>query len=169
MAMRLPNQDNTGLNMTPMIDIVFQLVTFFMLTLDMSEKEMALLDLPRANQGIQDKDPSTNITAPYEEKQRFVINIESSGTLMFKGARWNLADANPANQDKSLEALRQALRGLMHDPRLRNTDGTSKAMVLVRGDRTAKWKYCQWIMQVCSDPNIQIYKIHFALEHKKPG
>ncbi len=39
-------------------------------------------------------------------------------------------------------------------------------MVLVRGDRTAKWKYVQWVMQVCADPNIKIYKMHFAVEHK---
>jgi len=167
MATKIPVTDNTGLNMTPMIDIVFQLVTFFMLTLDMSQKEMAVLDLPRANQGIEDKDPSTQLDAKYEDKQRFVINIEAAGSVMFKGKRWNLADANPANQDQALEALRQALRALTRDPRLRNTDGTSKAMVMVRGDRTAKWKYCQWIMQVCSDPNIQIYKIHFAIDHPK--
>ena len=167
MAARLPPTDNVGLNMTPMIDIVFQLVTFFMLTLDMSQKELAVLDLPRANQGIEDKAPNTNVNAAYEDKQRFVINIEAGGNLMFKGKKWALANSNPAEQDQALESLRQELRKLTHDPRLRNADGTSKAMVLVRGDRKAKWKYVQWIMQVCSDQNIQIYKIHFAIEHKR--
>ena len=167
MATKMPALENVGLNMTPMIDIVFQLVTFFMLTLDMSQKELAVLDLPRANQGIEDKiDPVAAKNKP-EENLRFTINIEAGGTLMFKGKRWNLANANPVEQDQALEALRQALRALTRLPSLRNADGTSKAQVLVRGDRKAKWKYVQWIMQVCSDPAIQIYKIHFSIEHKR--
>jgi biopolymer transport protein ExbD len=167
MGTKLPALDNTGLNMTPMIDIVFQLVTFFMLTLDMSQKELAVLDLPRANQGIEDKDPSTDPKAKPEDKRRFVINIDEGGNLWFKGHSWPLAVADPVAQDSALEALRQELRKLTRDPILRNTDGTSKAMVLVRADRKAKFKYVQWIMQVCSDQNVQIYKIHFGIEHKR--
>jgi biopolymer transport protein ExbD len=169
MPVKLPSTDEAQLNMTPMIDIVFNLVTFFMLTLDLSQKELAVLDLPRANKGVEDLDPTTQLNAKYEDKQRFIINLEAGGTMMFKGKRWNLTDPDPAKQDAALESLRQELRKLTRDPRLRNADGTSKAMVLVRGDRTAKWKYVQWVMQVCSDPNVQIYKIHFAIEHKKEG
>ncbi len=57
MPMKIEKQADSELNMTPMIDIVFNLVTFFMLTLDMSKKELAALDLPRAYQGVEDKDP----------------------------------------------------------------------------------------------------------------
>jgi biopolymer transport protein ExbD len=166
MPVKLPVTDEAVLNMTPMIDIVFNLVTFFMLTLDMSQKELAVLDLPRATNGIEDKDPSTDPDRPYEEKQRFVVNLEPGGSIYFKGTRWSLAE-DPVAQDAALEALRQELRKLTRDPRLRNADGTSKAMVMVRGDRTAKFKYIQWIMQVCADPNVQIFKLHFAVEHKR--
>ena len=33
------------------------------------------------------------------------------------------------------------------------------------GDRLAKWKYVQWVMQVCADPSIRIHRLHFAVEH----
>ncbi len=128
---------------------------------------MAVLDLPRANMGVEDKDPSTDPTAKKEDATRFVINLEPDGDIYFKGQSFPLAVNDPALQDQALENLRRALRDLTRDPKFREVDGSSKVMVLVRGDRTAKWKYIQWIMQVCADPTIKIYKIHFAVEHKK--
>jgi biopolymer transport protein ExbD len=166
MGMKIPDTDNTGLNMTPMIDIVFQLVTFFMLTLDMSKKELAALDLPRAHQGIEDKDPATQ--DPHAKKAdttRFTINLKPDGNIMFKGKDYPLAVPDPVAQYKSLEALKTELVNLTRDKSLRDETGASKVMILVRGDRTTKWKYVQWIMQVCADEKIQIYKIHFGVEH----
>src|SRR5262245_40237462 len=161
MAMKMQEMDDTGLNMTPMIDIVFQLVTFFMLTLDMSKKELAALDLPRAHSGIQDKDPRTDPNAKREDTTRFTINLLQTGDIMFKGTMYKLSTGNPAEQYKALENLKAALLDLTRDKKLRDVDGSSKVMVLVRGDRRAKWKYVQWIMQVCADEKIMIYKIHF--------
>ena len=165
MPIKLPATDTAVLNMTPMIDIVFNLVTFFMLTLDMSTKDLAVLDLPRANGGVEDKDPATQ-PGKKEDKTRFTINLEPKGTVYFKGERWSFSDEDPVKQDQSLENLRQALRTLTRPAKLRDERGFSKVMVLIRGDRSAKWKYVQWIMQVCADPNIKIYKMHFAVEHK---
>jgi|SRR5262245_16720978 len=175
MPVKLPESQALGMNMTPMIDIVFNLVQFFMLTLDLSHKELAILDLPRANNGVEDKDPSTDRTAKPEDKHRFIINIEAKGTLYFKGQSWPLETneagkpATPQEQTTTLENLRKALRALVDDRNIgREPDtGASKAMLLVRGDRTAKWRYVQWIMQVCSDPQIKIFRMHFAVEHKK--
>jgi biopolymer transport protein ExbD len=167
MAIKLPSEEYLAMNMTPMIDIVFNLVQFFMLTLDLSHKELAVLDLPRANSGKEDKDPSTDRNAKPEERSRFIINIQADGSLYFKGNTWKLADADAAAQDLALEHLRVELRKLVRDLPKESDTGASKAMVLVRGDRTAKWKYVQWIMQVCADPQIKIYKLHFAVEHNK--
>ena len=167
MPLKLPPDESLGMNMTPMIDIVFNLVQFFMLTLDLSHKELAVLDLPRANSGKEDKDPSTDRNAKPEEKSRFIINLQADGSLYFKGNTWKLADASPEKQDMALENLRVELRKLVAHVAKEPDTGASKAMVLVRGDRTAKWKYVQWIMQVCADPQIKIYKLHFAVEHPK--
>ena len=178
MPIKLPSTDESKLNMTPMIDIVFNLVTFFMLTLDLSRKELAALDLPRANKGVEDKDPiaeaqrqaaTSNASAQdvRNDNTRFVINLLANGNIMLKGDEYPLSAASPAEQQKSLNLLRDKLKELTRNPALREKDGSSKVMVLVRGDRTAKWKYIQWIMQVCADPNIKIYRIHFGVEHPK--
>src|SRR5436190_23776560 len=99
MPLKIPEGDNTALNMTPMIDIVFNLVTFFMLTLDLSHKELAVLDLPRAHMGIEDKDPSTEKDTKKEDATRVVINLEPDADIYFKGQSFPLTDPDPAKQD----------------------------------------------------------------------
>jgi biopolymer transport protein ExbD len=181
MPLKIPEGDNTTMNMTPMIDIVFNLVTFFMLTLDMSHKELAVLDLPRAYNGIEDKDPKTNPDLKPEDKVRFVINLEISTakdangreygpSIYFRGNRWPVgSDRSPQEQDMALKRLREELLILHQNPtiKLREPDGSSRLMILIRGDRQSKWQFVQWIMQVCADPALRIYKIHFAVDHPK--
>lgn len=73
-----------------------------------------------------------------------------------------LAGASTAELDVTLGALRDRLRARAAAAP-REPGGASTVQVFVRGERTAKWKYVQWIMQVCADPAVQIYKIHIAL------
>ncbi len=160
MTVKLPAVDETGLNMTPMIDITFNLVIFFMLTLDLSQKEFVEVDLPVATQGVED-DPR-KVT---DEIPRFVINLTADGNVQFKGNTYALSSANAADQDKALEDLRTYLRALVANPKWREADGASKVSVMVHGDRSAKWQYVQWIMQACANPTIKIYKIQFAIKH----
>ncbi len=182
MPVKLPEVEALGMNMTPMIDIVFNLVQFFMLTLDLSHKELAVLDLPQANNGVEDKDPSLERNKPKEDTTRFIINLEVNTTkdpktgreygpcIYFRGNRYPVgSDRSPQEQDNALNNLRKDLISLHNDPQLhlRDKDGTSRLMILVRGDRTAKWQFVQWIMQVCADPALKIWKIHFAVEHPK--
>ena len=173
MPIKQPDTDNTTLNMTPMIDIVFQLVQFFMLSVDLSHKDFAALTLPRALHGVEDKDPRIFNTG----EVRYIVNLEENGNIYFKGQEWPLSTveeagkrphaATPADQETTLNQLKSALRDLVKDPRQREPDGASKIHILIRGDRTSKWKYVQWVMQVCADPSIKIYKLEFAVEGPK--
>ncbi len=165
MPIKLPETDDTGLNMTPMIDIVFNLVIFFMLSVDLSQKDYAALNLPRARNGVEDKDPSAGGTKERRpEDTRFIVNLKADGNIVFKKKEWGLNSKDPAVQDKALENLRVELIKLCRKPELREADGASKVSILIRGDRQAKWRYVQWIMQVCADPQIKIYKLQFAVE-----
>ena len=166
MAMDLRRPEEMGMNMTPMIDIVFNLVTFFMLAVDISHKDFVNVALPRAHAGVEDKDPAAE-KDPAKRVTRFNIALKQDGTIAFKEFQWNL-EAKPEEQVAALEGLKTALRqlaGSMSSTNpLREPDGSSKVVVLIRGDRDAKWKYVQWIMQVAADPTIRIYRMHFAVE-----
>ena len=164
--MDLAPPEHLGLNMTPMIDIVFNLVQFFMLTLDLSHKEVAILDLPRAHEGVEERAAGApDASAP----PRVIVHLEQDGKLAFKGHSWPLSVAEAADQAAALEHLRLALRTLVARVPREAATGASLATVLIRGDRQAKWKYVQWILQVCADPSIRIHRLQFAVDHLRPG
>jgi biopolymer transport protein ExbD len=156
----IPESEDAKLNMTPMIDITFLLVVFFMLTIDLSSKEFFPVDLPFASEGEEDKEER-------DEVKRFVINLDGSGGVHFKSHHFSLSSEDPGEQDDAIQALRDALRQTMGgDASLIEKDGSSKIPVMIHGDWAAKWKYVQWIMQACAHPDIKIYKLQFAV--KKP-
>ncbi len=160
MAWKRPAEDDAKANLTPMIDMTFLLVVFFMITIDLSQKEFANLELPFAKSGIED------VEVPGEK--RFVINLLKSGDIRFKQNDWPLATGTPAEKANALVNLRTELAALTADPTTRNSDRSSKIPVMIHGDRSARWQYVQWIMQICADPRIAIYKIQFAIKGPPP-
>ncbi len=161
----VPATDDAKMNMTPMIDITFLLVVFFMLTIDLSSKEFFPVDLPYARMGVDDK------PVPGEVK-RFVINLTRDGRIIFKGNTFELTSPDAGIQDDNIVALRTALRQI-HDSGggsalLREPDGASKVPVMIHADWGTKWKYVQWVMQACAHPDIKIYKLQFAIKVPKP-
>ena len=113
----------------------------------------------------------TPLPAPTEPEAATIVTVllSDAGLALEGEALGKLAGATPEEQDRTLGALRARLLPLVADRANRNADGSSRIQVLVRADRKTKWKYAQWIMQVCSDPAIQIYKIHFQITPKKPS
>jgi biopolymer transport protein ExbD len=160
----LPPTEDAKMNMTPMIDMTFLLVVFFMLTIDLSSKEFFPVDLPYASQGVDDKKPEKGL-------ERLVINLERNGTVHFKGETFDLSAGQDAGlQDDALQSLQDHLRQIHRDAggmSVREPDGASKIPVMIHADWGAKWKYVQWIMQACAQQDIKIYKVQFAV--KKPA
>ena len=146
------------LDMTPMIDMTFLLVVFFMLTIDLTTKEFVPVELPFADQGVEDTNETQGDTP------RMVINLEADGTVVFKGTSYSLSADTPQAQEAAIAAMRSELVALTRDPKFREPDSSSTIAVLVHGDRAAKWQYVQWIMQVAAHPAIRIYKIQFAVK-----
>jgi biopolymer transport protein ExbD len=156
MPIKQPETDESVLNMTPMIDIVFNLVTFFMIAVDISHKDFIAVALPRAHAGVEDEDPATKGGLP-----RFNIGLTYDGEMVLKNNKWNL-EGSPTEQQAALDGLRNALSEVVRKPGMKEPDGSSRVVILIRGDREAKWKYVQWIMQVAAE--VKIYQMHFAVE-----
>lgn len=62
------------MNMTPMIDIVFLLIIFFMTVTQVSKMNKKQLDLPNDLEGIQDQQPA-----------KIIINVDSDGAIEVAG------------------------------------------------------------------------------------
>ncbi len=139
--------EGSQMDMTPMIDIVFQLIIFLMLANDLSRKEIEDLELPLALNATEDKGD--------KEKYRIIVNLlKNEGdlppTLKVKGLEMNLAE------------FQQYLRP--EADRNREPDGpkASELFILVRADTKSRWQDVQWVMQACADPGIRVYKLQFA-------
>ena len=64
------------MDMTPMIDVVFQLIIFFILITDLTQSELEELKLPMAMNAVEDK-PDPSIVRP-------VLNVLPDGTMVKK-------------------------------------------------------------------------------------
>jgi len=144
-----PDLSDIGMNMTPMIDIVFQLIVFLMIANDMSRKEIEELNLPAALHAQEDKGD--------REKYRIIVNL-------LKNPKGGPPALKVKGQDMDLAIFQQFLKA--EADRNREPDGpkASELFVLIRADRESRWQDVQWVMQACADPTIRVYKLQFATE-----
>jgi len=142
------------MDMTPMIDVTFQLIIFFMLLMDMSTKELEDLVLPKAEKADPDK--------PDAREMRPVVNITADGRILVK--RDLLYD--PKNDD-GYTKVREFLFAKARVMRKAPTEPGGSIMapdqpILVRADQATPFKHIQKVMELCGDAKIQIWKIELA-------
>lgn len=145
--MRIFKKPSLGIvegDLTPMIDMTFQLIAFFMLVINFSDAEQdQRIKLPASELA---KPP----TAPYE--QPLTIHLMKSGTFIFGGSEL-----------KSLEALQSAL---LRETQIiqRHTDKKiADATIIIRADKDAKTGLVQKIIQSCQNLHFE----RFALRGKQ--
>lgn len=123
-----------GLELTPMIDVVFLLMIFFLVASKLDE----------ADRSIDVVLPQASAAKPLTSKPReFVINIDRTGNY-FAGAR-------PVR----LEDLQQLLRQSAADNPQRQT-------VIVRADENTAHKFVVGAMDACVQAGIDDYQVQSA-------
>ena len=128
-----------GFQMTPMIDIVFQLIVFFLLVLDLSQQKIEALTLPMADTVKKDKSPDPN---------QVIVNIKANGDVVIDGKTLHDHEKDPLD-NINLENFfknRRAIQKYWFDPSGRVVNYP----VLIRADRAADWIHVQKIMMVGS-------------------
>lgn len=141
---KVPEQE-TDPNMTPMIDVVFQLIIFFMLVTEMSQADLEAMELPEATQAVPDKNP---------EKDRMVINVTEKGDIKIRGRKYG---------SKKLQQWLKREASISRDPKDKRL---SSRALLIRADKDSEFKYVQHIMQECVQPGVGIWKILLAAKEK---
>jgi biopolymer transport protein ExbD len=154
MAKRRHQEEAPALSMTPMIDIVFNLVIFFLIVTDLTQKDLENLVLPLAIKAKDDQD--------VEDEERVIINLvedeKAPGTYK----------AIISRKEYTHEALKQHLLLRADSAREDVEPFGSRIYVLVRADRSTPWQEVQWIMQDCADPDVRIWKLQFATRDLAP-
>lgn len=164
MAVKIDLGEDTVMNMTPMIDICFQLVVFFMLTLDVSSKEYVALTLPFAKGGVEDKDDLSDPVASL----KLIVNVLPDGKIMLKGNEYAFTIDKPEESMKAIKTLHAEIMNLTSAdssfPGIKSDDQHTNIPIQVHADRAALWRYVQWIIATAASPQTKMYKIYFSVK-----
>jgi biopolymer transport protein ExbD len=151
---------DVAMDMTPMIDVVFQLIIFFVLITDLSQKELEDLKLPVAQKAVEDK--------PNPEDKRAIVNIRQDGTIVVK--REVIYDPEKDDYAPLERFLSQKAQQMRQEPLPEDPNGKKfpSDPVLIRADENTPFKMIQKIMEVCGKQGIQIWKIELAASVPNP-
>jgi len=155
-------QQSVELDMTPMIDCVFLLMIFFVLVIDLSQKNLEDLILPKAQFLEPDDQPPDN---------RPIINVLQNGTVVYNKE----VIYDPTKHGKNYAPIKQLLLDIRRAGLFNKTlqlkaekIGSREVMlidnpILVRADKWTEWHYIGEIMKQCSQPEIAFWKVELAL------
>ncbi len=137
MAIQLNKGRTMGLlDMTPMIDMVFNLLIFFMVVTRFAEEERDLkVLLPSGTEAMP-------LTA---RPQEIFVNIDSTGGYFFRG------------KQLSEQELSQVLR----DAAVNNPASQS---VVIRADKRVPWDFVATAMRLCNEAGIRDYSASLSEE-----
>ena len=148
------------MDMTPMIDITFQLIVFFLVANDLTRKEVEELKLPQAVYGEEDK--------ASEKDTRVIVNILKPENTANPP---KIPDVRVKGKEYDLKDLERYMRGRADEKREEPAGpaAPSAIFVLIRADKDTPWQHVQYVMQVCADPTIRSYKMQFATTKREDG
>jgi biopolymer transport protein ExbD len=131
-----------GMDMTPMIDVTFQLIAFFMFVLNFSE----------VDQDQRINLPSSELARPADAPYEFPLTIQLTGanTVLFGGDELTI--------DGLQSALRREAEIIRHHP----TKKTSDVTVVIRADKNSKTGKVQEVIQLAQKAEFD----NFALRGK---
>jgi len=122
------SQDDVTFQMAPMIDIIFVLLLFFLVTSALQEQEKSItVDLPTSVSG------ASRVRTPSE----IVINVTREGEILIY------------REALSIELLKEKLR------QLAQLYSHSVPAVIVRGDRYANYGRIVEVLDVCAQANMR--------------
>lgn len=136
-----------------MIDMVFQLLLFFLVATDFSARTLEDVRLPRARSGIEDTGP---------DSERIVVNVSGA----------DAPEIRVRGQSMDLPALAEFLRrnGQQHAPKLDPATGLpvvpreGRRTVVIRCDRRQAFAFVQAILQILSAPEVALRDVEIAAE-----
>jgi biopolymer transport protein ExbD len=125
--MRLPSRRplTAQINMTPMIDVTFQLIIFFLLSSRLAQQEVVELALPEAVSSTQSSD----------DRPRLSVNVSPDGRVLFGNT-----EAPPREMARLLRGQRDRLG--------------SDLEVRIRADRSVPYGFVEPILLACAEANI---------------
>jgi biopolymer transport protein ExbD len=124
----------SALSLTPLIDVVFLLLIFFLVTTRFAEEEREMdVILPEASEAVP------LVVQP----SHLFINVDEQGRFFLGGEE--------LDRSQLQQALRQAW-----------ANNPEQQEVVIRGDKHSHWEAIAQVMNMCNKANIRNYKTAIA-------
>jgi biopolymer transport protein ExbD len=141
------SRGSLSFNMTPMIDVVFLLIIFFLVSSHLAQQETQLeLDLPQASSGTRPQE---------DETRRVVVNVlperKPQGRIMVGG--------RVMEENELAELIR--FEGESNRRQLRENPQTRPLEIRIRCDRKVPYSVVEPIMIACARQGV--WKVTFAV------
>jgi biopolymer transport protein ExbD len=163
-------KEDVTANLIPMIDIMFLLLLFFMLGADMSRREIAEVDLARADtvveeEKLKDEDDAFSSTFNVAHKgasPTFHCAVNASHKVCRDMSHWLIViraqEYDLATVKDQIDVLAEDSRETEIDPVARRK--MSKAKISIRADKFAPYGHVQQLITLCGLAGI--YKIEIV-------
>jgi len=133
-------EEETGINLMPLIDMVFLLLIFFLVATTLAQEEREIgVQLPQTSSAV-------SLSAP---PPQLIINIRADGTPII------------ARKEYTWKQLGDLLVGVARDEPHRE--------ILIRADKESRHKYFAAVASICRKAGINETKIGYILETPKPA
>lgn len=128
-------------DMTPMIDCVFQLLLFFLVASNFQEQARI------SGEGELGANlPSVAAAMPMVMRPReMIVNVDTNGDIFLDGERFT--------EDQLAQRFRRA-----------QADNPGNQSVVIRGNEGAEWKFVARVMSLCNEAEIQDYRVAVIAE-----
>jgi len=162
------------LDMTPLVDVAFLLLTFFMLTTQFKPPEDVQIDIPTSHSAI--KLPESNVmTVSIDKNSRIFLGLDAQRVrqVVFKEVvsnKWNsfpeglkLRYQTPENMailSPGIEVTKDELANLLIKARTTNP----KLRTIIKGDKNAEYGVTQDVMDVLQKTNITRFNLVTDME-----
>jgi biopolymer transport protein ExbD len=142
------SEHQAEMDMTPMIDVTFQLITFFMMTINFAEAEQTKrVELPH----------STIAQPPPEISQEafLTLHVDDVGNVVvFRGKEYTLENLGAALKAAIQEEIHRKDRARKH-----KVTTAKDITVILRGDRNAPTGFVQKVIELCQKTEFTKFKL----------
>ena len=154
-------REEMRMDMTPMIDCVFLLMIFFVLVIDLGQKDLEDLVLPKAEYSLPDEDPPTH---------RPVVNVMQDGRVKFRGdLKFDPHDPELQGPERLADLMRFFRDHFARRERIRpERDGAAGVTlidepILIRADKWTQWQHVGRLFEGAMTQDATFWKLELAL------
>jgi biopolymer transport protein ExbD len=167
-------EESISPNLIPMIDIMFLLLLFFMLSADMSQRQLEEVVLPQASQvkedkkGVEGDETTTTINIHHVTDKGVNCTVYSNGGVCREAEHWKWAirghDYTKDTLKEQLQIEAQLHMETVMDPKAHKI--LSALRILIRADSGAPYGDVQKVIETCGLAGI--YKVEVAAAKPAP-